>query len=534
MKTQIEIITGFLGAGKTTHINKMLKSRPLKERTVVIQCEAGEKEIDEQLLKTGNLHLIKLHKESPLQPDTIKEIIKKYLPHKIIIEHNGMTSLEEVLDIVENKSLHRLCETTKVVQVIDATTFDLYMNNMGTFLVEQAMNSDTVILNNDLLIPEEKIKSIQKTLKSINKFCDFESTSTTEAYSFSSESAVAIDNTKGFEKPTNKILAGFFFLVLVYLAFMIYRSMDTSIYQFDFTALEDFNTIFLSIIIQAFPFILVGVFISSIIQVFVSNETIVRLFPKNKFGAFFAAILAGVFFPVCDCGIVPVASRLARKGVPLSAAITFMLAAPIVNPIVVASTFYAFAGQPEIAFYRVFLGIIIAVTVGAFISVFPEEGTVFNGWTTDLSCNCGCSSRNLKNKNLPGKLGAVIKHAESEFFEVGQFLVVGAFLSTLTQTLIPKEVLGAFAGGYVVPLLVMMGAAFVLSICSTSDAFIAKSFLTQFSPGAVMGFMVLGAMLDIKNLLMLLGSFKKRFVIKLVLIISVVSFSLLYFFGAFM
>ena len=126
-----------------------------------------------------------------------------------------------------------------------------------------------------------------------------------------------------------------------------------------------------------------------------------------------------------------------------------------------------------------------------------------------------------------GKIDAVLRHAGNEFFEVGRYLIVGAFLSAIVQTFVPKEALAGLGGGYVVSLLVMMLSAFIMSVCSTSDAFIARSFSNQFPIGSVMGFMVLGPMLDIKNLLMLMGSFNKKFVIKLVCLIFGLSFLLL-------
>jgi uncharacterized membrane protein YraQ (UPF0718 family) len=287
--------------------------------------------------------------------------------------------------------------------------------------------------------------------------------------------------------------------------------------------------IFLSILIQAIPFILIGILLSSILQVAIPSETIVRLFPQKKATGFITAIFAGVFFPVCDCAIVPVATRLIKKGVPLPVAITFMLSAPLVNPIVIASTLYAFPKQPTIALLRVSIGILIAVIVGATFLFFKEKKSIFKRSLDNIHCSCGCCSDRIQNKTgIIKKLELIFMHASTEFFQVGKFLIIGAFFSSLFQVCISKDIFNNLWGHKILSLLVMMLAAFVFSICSTSDAFIAKTFSLQFSTGAIMGFLVLGPMIDIKNMLMLLASFKKSFVIKLIATIFIVTFLILY------
>lgn len=130
------------------------------------------------------------------------------------------------------------------------------------------------------------------------------------------------------------------------------------------------------------------------------------------------------------------------------------------------------------------------------------------------------------------KLQAVFSHAADEFFAVGQFLVLGAFISVAVQTFLPYEWLSALSGNRTLSVLVMMAAAFLLSICSTADAFIAKSFSSTFSLGSVMGFMVAGALMDVKNYLMMSYLFRKRFILKVLGITYSVAFLLLALTGA--
>jgi uncharacterized membrane protein YraQ (UPF0718 family) len=326
-----------------------------------------------------------------------------------------------------------------------------------------------------------------------------------------------------------------------YLLFSILRSIDV----IDLSGIEVFNTIFISILMQAFPFMLIGVLVSSAMHVFIPDEWIVKVFPTKYGLGFLTAMFAGVFFPVCECAIVPVMTRLVKKGVAMPIAITFMLSAPIINPIVIISTLYAFPGQPEITLMRVGFGLLIALLVGLCMSMYGKSLPMFledshhhkRCCDNDTTCHqelhkCTCHSNNTDvhfKKGIKYKLKTLFLHAGDEFFNVGKYLVVGACITSLIQTLIPKETFTNLSSQSWLSLLIMMTMAFLFSACSTSDAFIARSFMSRFSTGAIMGFMVFGPMMDIKNLLMLLSSFKKSFVIRLTLIIFILNFIVLNF-----
>ena len=512
MKIKVDIVTGFLGSGKTKLINnKLINEVSKRDVVVIIQCEKGQTDID-SIFDNKNLFLENANGENTLDKEYIKYVIEKYNPTKIIIEANGMKKIDDLLEIFDYLNISRKCFINKIVHTIDASTFDIFIKNMGGILVDQIYNSDFIILNNTSGLHGEKLKNINRTLKKINK------------------SAKISNGISILDKP--KLLNNEIFILAAILVFAIAYLVCSVIgidITYDFISwLERFSVVFLSILIQAFPFILFGVFISAIIQVFVSSEKITNIFPKNTALQFIVAIFAGFFFPVCDCAIVPVGARLVKKGVPLPAAVTFMLAAPITNPIVIASTLYAFPNQPSIAIYRVCLGLAIAFLVGVAFIFAPEKEVTFLNDIDGINCNCGFCNVDFNNeKGILGNVDAIFRHAGSEFFQIGKFIIIGSLLSSIMQTLIPKELFTNLGGGTIISLLIMMLFAFILSVCSTSDAFIAKSFANQFPIGSIMGFLVLGPMLDIKNLLMLLGNFKKRFVIKLVIIILLISFEIL-------
>ncbi len=329
----------------------------------------------------------------------------------------------------------------------------------------------------------------------------------------------------------------------LYLLFSFSRAADAKLLD----QLQIFNTIFISILMQAFPFMLIGIFVSSAMEVFAPDQFVVRVFP-SRFGlGFVTAMFAGLLFPVCECAIVPVTTRLVKKGVALPIAVTFMLSAPIINPIVIVSTLYAFPGQPRVALFRVVFGLVIALVVGLMLFLLEFDSNVLTGIHSGCNCHshghdhCGCCAESpgaapcgLEKAPAPllrHKLRAVFIHAGEEFFGVGRYLILGALFTSLIQILIPRSWFTGLGEKSGLPLLIMMAVAFVFSACSTSDAFIAKSFAGRFSIGAIMGFLVFGPMMDIKNILMLLAGFKKSFVATLVFIICLANFLALYFFA---
>ncbi|MBU8710303.1 permease [Bacillus subtilis] len=274
------------------------------------------------------------------------------------------------------------------------------------------------------------------------------------------------------------------------------------------------NSIFISILIEAIPFILIGVILSGIIQMFVSEEMIARIMPKNRFLAVLFGALAGVLFPACECGIIPITRRLLLKGVPLHAGVAFMLTAPIINPIVLFSTYIAFGNRWSVVFYRGGLALAVSLIIGVILSYQFKDNQLLKPDEP--------GHHHHHHGTLLQKLGGTLRHAINEFFSVGKYLIIGAFIAAAMQTYVKTSTLLAIGQNDVSSSLVMMGLAFVLSLCSEVDAFIASSFSSTFSLGSLIAFLVFGAMVDIKNLLMMLAAFKKRFVFLLITYIVVI------------
>ncbi|KNY25354.1 permease [Pseudobacteroides cellulosolvens] len=535
MKTQIDIYTGFLSSGKTSLIKQVVAGKlKSKERILLILSEAGEEEICEDSYPYGNVYIKRILRDEVLEAAVVSEVYKKYLPNRIIIEQNGMSSLNELLDELEKKEVRRLCEIGNIINVVDCRMFDMLMSITGATLIEQVTNSDIVVLNYVSKVYEDRVNNLLRTIKTLNKSAEILKIDLPDDYGKYLEDTGIKNSEESFmKKAYNMVLPILFIIIAAYFLKTVLIVSEIDIISMDMSWLQGFNTIFISILMQAFPFLLIGVLVSSVIQVFVSRDMIVKYFPKSKASSFIAAIIGGLFFPVCDCAIVPVASRLVKKGVPIYTAVTFMLAAPIVNPIVIASTLYAFPGQPMLVVYRLFLGITIAVASGFMFLFFPDDEKKLMTGYESLMCNCIYCNTAASTDGIVNKISSVFKHAGEEFFDVGRFLITGALLTTIFQTAIPKDLLLEVSNSGIVSLVLMMAAAVILSVCSSSDAFIARSFANHFSMGSIMGFLVLGPMVDIKNILIMLGSFNRRFVMKFILIVCTLAFAILMLFASF-
>lgn len=288
-------------------------------------------------------------------------------------------------------------------------------------------------------------------------------------------------------------------------------------------SLLQMNTIFISIIIEALPFIVLGVFISAVIQMFVTEEMIAKVMPKNRFLSIAFGTGMGALFPACECGIVPITERLVRKNVPLSAAIAFMLTGPIINPVVIFSTFVAFGDSWKMALLRCGLAIFTAVLTAIAISYFFSENQLREFVEAKLHHHDG-----REVQHAPGflqKITGTIDHAIDEFFSVGKFLVFGGLISAAMQTFFRTSTLLSLGQTKMAAILIMMLLAFIMSICSEADAFIASSFNGMFGTPAILAFLVFGAMVDIKNLLMMMHSFKRKFVFSMIGLIIVFVFT---------
>lgn len=290
-------------------------------------------------------------------------------------------------------------------------------------------------------------------------------------------------------------------------------------------SLSTFTTIFLGIFIEAAPFLLLGTLGSGLVEVFFDKDDLSRIIPRNPVAGVVVGGMMGLFFPVCECGVVPLTRRLFKKGLPLSVGVAFLLAAPVMNPIVIASTLAAFGAGP-VLYLRLGLSLLIAVITGLIFAaqqrpeklLNPTAWAEISGASVDsppLSAKqAGAGARPSLREGLPRALAI----AADEFFEMGRYLIIGTLLAAFMQTVVPQSALLAVSSGPVISVLALIALAVILSVCSTVDAFIALSFASTFTAGSVLAFLVFGPMVDIKSTIMFLRVFKRRAVAYLILL----------------
>ena len=281
----------------------------------------------------------------------------------------------------------------------------------------------------------------------------------------------------------------------------------------DVEAAETFVLIFTSIVVEALPFVLLGAAVSALIEVYVSDKTFEKLARFPVAVQLPGAALGGLAFPVCECGSVPVARRLIARGLHPSAGLAFMLAAPIVSPIVLFSTFVAYRGRGialQMVAGRAVLGLLLAVIVGWAIGSQGGQG-LLRPRTDDAE------PTDHSHRGGPQGGRAFVEHLAGDFFFMGRFIVIGSALAAALQTMIPQDVVSGVATTPLLGSLALMAIAFVLSLCSEADAFVAVSF-TQFSVGSQLAFLVFGPVVDAKLAFLYGATFRKRFVLRLVVI----------------
>lgn len=314
---------------------------------------------------------------------------------------------------------------------------------------------------------------------------------------------------------------------VLYLLFTNQRLADVSV-PVDPEFLRSVTTIGISLVIEALPFLMLGVAVSAILHEFVPEGFIPRWIPRHPLAGVVAASLIGVLLPLCECGMVPVVRRLIQKGMPVYVGVTYILASPIINPIVFASTSMAFRSQPEMAYYRMGLAFVITVIVGLVLYATVKRNPLKEA-PGDHTGGCRHGDHEPHHAEHPHpakaslriKLQASVYHMGDEFLDMGKYLLMGAFITAFIQSGIGRDWLASAVPEGVGSHLFMMGFAYLISLCSTSDAFIAASFSSMLAAGPLLTFLVFGPMLDLKTSLMLAGVFRTRFVAGLSLLIAV-------------
>ncbi|MCA2692359.1 MULTISPECIES: permease [unclassified Microcystis] len=325
--------------------------------------------------------------------------------------------------------------------------------------------------------------------------------------------------------------------------------------------LQNAFTLFLSLLVEAMPFLLLGVILSSILLIFVDERRLVALMPRNAILGAFVGGCIGFLFPVCECGNVPVARRLLVQGMPNAVAVSFLLAAPTINPIVIWSTWVAFRDQPEIVFYRVIFSLFIATVIGIIFSIQKDPRPLLQ---TSLAKSLNWQPETPEKESIPlllqsgsfliGNSGKTLRLDESfaatavlpavqaipmkkrwltflenvvmELRELGGVLILGSAIAAGLQVFVPREFVLNLGQDPITSILAMMLLAVIVSICSTVDSFFALSFASSFTSSSLLAFLVFGPMIDLKGIGLMLSIFKPRMLIYLFALAAQMTFLL--------
>lgn len=319
-------------------------------------------------------------------------------------------------------------------------------------------------------------------------------------------------------------------------------------------------TLFLSLLVEAFPFLLLGVLLSSLLLLFVNERKLIKLLPRSPILGSLVGSLIGFLFPVCECGNVPVARRLLMQGMPTSVAIGFLLAAPTINPVVIWATWIAFRDQPEIVVFRILFSLAIATIIGWVFSsqkdlrpflqptmtaVMPrpnpppatsavpsllKSGTYLLGQPGQpLAMETLAATLEPPAVETPpipwtNRLPLLLDNIIQELRELGGILVLGSLVAAIIQVAAPRELILSLGQGPIISVITMMILATVISICSTVDAFFALAFAATFTPGSLLAFLVLGPMVDLKGLGLLLTIFRPRALMYIFVLVAQLTF----------
>lgn len=273
--------------------------------------------------------------------------------------------------------------------------------------------------------------------------------------------------------------------------------------------------IFISIIIEALPFVLLGTILSGIIEVFITPDIVNKFLPKNKFLRVLFGTFVGFVFPSCECGIIPIINRFLEKQVPSYTAVPFLATAPIINPIVLFATYSAFGNSIRFLILRFVGATIVAIALGVMLAFLVDDNIL----KEDAKPT---HFHDYSDKKWYQKIFLALAHAIDEFFDTGRYLVFGTLIASAMQIYLPTRVLTTIGHSPITAILVMMLLAFILSLCSEADAFIGASLLSTFGIAPVMAFLLIGPMIDIKNLMMMVNSFKTRFIVQFISVSSII------------
>jgi uncharacterized membrane protein YraQ (UPF0718 family) len=309
------------------------------------------------------------------------------------------------------------------------------------------------------------------------------------------------------------------------------------------TELQDLITLALSIVVEALPFVILGALVSVIVRLFAPTQRILQLLPKRPLLRRLSISLFGTFMPVCECGNVPVARGLVIRGLSVAESTTFLLAAPIINPVTLLATSQAFRLDPSIVWIRMAGALLIANLVGGLIALYKDQMELVSKGFYNTLCQVGAADEHHHHE--PHDHDQHHEHHDHDHHDASnrwrdrwqegiaifrdevslmlKVLCLGALIAGATQVFVPRDVLTSLGGDPFLSILAMIALAFIISICANVDAFFALAYSNTFTTGSIVAFLVFGPMIDIKMLTMMRTTYKVRLLAVITLVVTLSS-----------
>jgi uncharacterized membrane protein YraQ (UPF0718 family) len=279
---------------------------------------------------------------------------------------------------------------------------------------------------------------------------------------------------------------------------------------------QDGVTLALSVLVESMPFVVLGILFSIAVRIWLPEAWIVRVLPRTPWVRRIVVSLVGMFLPVCECGNVPLARGLMVRGLTVAESMTFLFAAPIINPITIVTTYQAFGFTDGVLVARIAGGFVVANLIGWVFSRHPEPERLL---TARFAAEC----RMPAHEEAGSRVDRSIRLFAQESAALLPALFVGAVAAAAVQTAVPRAVLVALGSDPLWSIVAMIGLAFVISVCSNVDAFFVLPFASTFLPGSITVFLLFGAMLDIKMIALLRTTFTTRTLVQLLVIVALAS-----------
>lgn len=285
-------------------------------------------------------------------------------------------------------------------------------------------------------------------------------------------------------------------------------------------AVQDLLTLSTSVIIESLPFIVLGIVLSVLVQVWIPETWLLRILPNNAWGRRAVVSLFGMFLPVCECGNVPLARGLVRRGFTVPESMTFLIAAPILNPVTIITTHQAFGFDDGILIARLLGGFAIANILGWLFSKHPAPMSLLSGrFAEECRLDDGHGhdrTRREQSLDLFVREASILMPA----------LVIGSLIAGAIQVIVPRDVLVSLGSDPLYSVLAMMVLAFIISVCSNVDSFFILPFASTFLPGSIVTFLVFGPIVDIKMLALMRTTYSTRTLVQLTTIVALLSLAL--------